>query len=277
MQALGDVLSAQKTAFETNYKDKMGHLEGLESAIRKLTATYTRDKAQLDKDIAENKEKQHKLDKLLLRLEASEVQSMAREKELESEMGRLTAGYTSEVQELHEKHKREIADCTTSFNVMKDERDVLEQEKSRLALKLQELEEQTSEELESLRLERTSLQKDLEQTVSQNSSLMHQLNALQTDLQVQHLQDSEQREKIQSMMVRLEANGNAVAEKQRQLEEKEELLKEAGTDLEHRLVELITLVSESIVRFSLVKEIAKIRSHTDTSWHVGGRNVSAKG
>ena len=166
-----------------------------------------------------------------------------REKELESEIGRLKAGYTSEVQELHEKHQLEITECTTSYNRMKHERDALEQEKARLALKLQELDELTSEELESLRLEKNSLQKDLEQTVSENSNMLHQLNALQTEIQVQHMHDSEEREKIQSMMVRLEENGNAVAEKQRQLEEKEQLLKEAGTDLENRLMELITLVS----------------------------------
>ena len=242
IQALGDLVSAQKAAFETSYCEKMGHLEGLESAIRQLTANYSRDKEQLEKDVAENEDKQQKLDKLLARLEASEVQYKSREKELEVEIGRLNEGFKSEVRELQEKHNMDIAACTSRYDSLKHERDELEQEKLRLASKLQELDVETSEEFESLRLDKISLQKDLEQTMSQNSSLLHQLNALQAEVQGQHMHDAEEREKIQAMMSRLEVNGAAVAEKQRQLEEKEQILQEAGADLEHRLMELITLV-----------------------------------
>jgi predicted nucleic acid-binding Zn-ribbon protein len=72
--------------------------------------------------------------------------------------------------------------------------------------------------------------------------VQEQLIELKQEVQERQAQDDTERDKMQDLMSRLEANGISVAEKQKEIEERETIIREAGNDVQVRLEELITLV-----------------------------------
>ena len=164
-------------------------------------------------------------------------------KEANDRLSKQTKTYETAVRELYEKHEEEFADLTSRLNSVEHERDLLIQKQSSLESQLKDHQVQSLEDIDSLKLEKLSLEKELEQAVVENSNLMTQFSELRKGIEAQQSQEAEERAKIQSLMERLEANGAVVAEKQKNVEEKERVLNEAGADLEQRLRELLQLVS----------------------------------
>jgi hypothetical protein len=78
--------------------------------------------------------------------------------------------------------------------------------------------------------------------VDESDLVKQDLSKFKEALQQQQSQDDADREKMQGLMARLEANGTTVSKKQQEVDQREQVLKEASGDIESRLNELIKLV-----------------------------------
>jgi hypothetical protein len=78
--------------------------------------------------------------------------------------------------------------------------------------------------------------------VDESDLVKQDLSKFKEALQQQQSQDDADREKMQGLMARLEANGTTVSKKQQEVDQREQVLKEASGDIESGLNELIKLV-----------------------------------
>jgi hypothetical protein len=103
----------------------------------------------------------------------------------------------------------------------------------------------SSNELETLRAANANSEEELTNALTGWHEVQEQLIVLKQEVQERRAQDGTERENMQDLMSRLEANGTAVAQKQKEIEERENIIREAGNDVQARLEELIKLVRRS--------------------------------
>jgi chromosome segregation ATPase len=236
-------------------------MDRMQDNLEALVEKYQLDRQQLDKDIEEYATKKQHLDQLVKRLEASEAQYKDRQEALEWEVARLESqhkadGKTHEAllhskveehqqrtDELRNQHQQVVQTMSQKIAVLESDKTRLEEDCVALQANFEKMQEDYSNEIENLQSAKANLEEELTNALTTTHEVQEEMIQLRQDAEQRQASQTAERTKMQGMLSRLDANEKAVSQKQKEVEEREAVVQEAGADVQARLEELIKLVS----------------------------------
>jgi len=257
LSTLGNYLTSQKETLQEIYEARVQEMDQMGGNLILLKEKYTKEKKELEEEKQDILNKRQHLDALVGRLDRSEQQYKDRQDELEWEVARLNSLIQTEQEsfetsnqqqviqhakvtnELREAHGEEIQNMAGQVGCLEGERKNLERERNSFITKLDELTKNSTKKIEALRKMKESLEAQLARVLEQARTSDQTLANLKHEQDAQNDEDTAGRKKMQLLMKRLEDNGAVVAEKQKDADDRELLVKDAITDLESRLKDLI--------------------------------------
>merc|ERR1711865_735319 len=252
LSTLETFLTSQKETLQKEYEARVYQMDQMGKNMNLLKHQFTKEKMEFEEEKHTMASKRKHLDALVGRLDRSEQQYKERQEESEWEVARLNSLLRTEqesfqkfqqqqseqhataINKLRETHNENIQKLASQVGSLEAERKNLDRESNSFKEKFEELKKDSTDKIESIKKVKESIEGQLARSLEKIRTYEQVMENLQHEQNEQNDKDTTERKKMQILMKRLEENGAAVAAKQKEVDDRERLVKDAMNDLERR-------------------------------------------